>query len=158
MARTGTAEPAARSPQTPGRGTGAAAGILKLQRTAGNAAVKRILARDPRPKGERWFRGQASGVARTKPGQVVHDLVDGVYYTSSASAAQGYGDLRAKDNPGSKPSTGGVLIDRALLGRVLDLPKDPRWARFLDSAPPHPSIGTSWRAYMSKTTEFLVIG
>ena len=158
MARTEAAEPAARSPATPGRGTATAAGILALQRTAGNAAVKRILARDPLPKGERWFRGQASDVARTKPGQVVHDLADGVYYTSSASAAQGYGDLRAKDNPGSKSSTGGFTIDRALLGRVLDLPKDPRWGKFLDSATPHRSMGASWRAYMSKTTEFFNSG
>src|SRR4051812_19462588 len=110
MTRTDAADPAAGSPATPARGTGAAAGILALQRTAGNAAVTRILAREPVPKGERWFRGQASDVPRTKPGHVVHDLADGVYYSSGASAAQGYADLRAKDNPGSKASTGAFTI------------------------------------------------
>src|SRR3954466_9404562 len=51
MARTDAADPAAPSPPTRGRGTGAATGILALQRTAGNAAVKRLLAREPVAKG-----------------------------------------------------------------------------------------------------------
>jgi hypothetical protein len=129
--------------------------VLELQRMAGNAAVKRIARQ---PKGERWFRGQASDVPRTKPGQVVHDLGDGVYYTSGAGAAESYGKLREKDNPGSQSSTGGFVVDTKSLGRVLDLTKDHRWADFLRSKPLSPSMGSTWREYMSRTTEFYNAG
>ncbi len=125
--------------------------MLALQRMAGNAAVKQIARQ---PKGDRWFRGEAGGVQRTKPGQVVHDLGDGVYYSSGATAAEGYGNMRAKDNPGTTAGTGGFVVDPRSLGRVLDLTRDRRWADFLRSAPPAPAMGKTWREYMGKTTEY----
>jgi hypothetical protein len=155
--------PTAAAPPSPSLDLGSAGGVRRLQQTAGNAAVKRVLARNGgREKGKRWFRGQASGVPRTQAGQVVHDLGDGVYYTDSAKAAQGYADLRAADAAakGAKATadTGGFTAGRQLFGRTLDLTRDPRWAKFLRSKPPVPAMGGTWREYMAKTTEFYNAG
>jgi hypothetical protein len=121
--------------------------VLALQRQVGNRATVRILARAP----ETWYRGEAPSVGRAKIGGSVHDLTDGLYFIDSAQAAQGYADLRA-----GKPGGGNTLaatFDRRLLGKVLDLPADPRWARFLASKPPVASMGETWGHYMARGTE-----
>lgn len=72
-------------------------------------------------------------------------------FIDSAQAAQGYADLRA-----GKPGGGNTLaatFDRRLPGKVLDLPADPRWARFLASKPPVASMGETWAHYMARSTE-----
>jgi hypothetical protein len=109
--------------------------------------MKQIVARTP----EKWYRGEAPGVGRARIGGSVHDLTDGLYFTDSAEAAQGYGDLRA-----GKAGGGNVLevsFERRSIGKVLDLPKMPAWETFLNSKPPVASMGKTWREYMARGTE-----
>lgn len=113
----------------------------------GNRAVARLLARAP----ETWYRGEGVGVLRAKPGGVVHDLADGLYFIDDSAAAQGYADLRA-----GKPGGGSVVgarFDRRLLGKVLDLTTDDRWSKFINDAPPVATMGKRWRDYMAKGSE-----
>ena len=122
---------------------------LALASTLGNRALGRLLARAP--KRETWYRGEAPGVHRAKIGGAVHDLTDGLYLIDDQAAAQRYGDLRA-----AKPGGGYVVsatIDRRMLGKVLDLPVDPRWRQFVARKPPVASMGKTWAAYMAKGTE-----
>ena len=121
--------------------------VVQMQRQVGNRATALILARAP----ETWYRGEAPGVPRAKLGGSVHDLTDGLYFTDSAQAAQGYGDLRAGATGGG--NTLGATFDRRILGKVLDLPANPQWARFLASKPPVSSMGSTWGEYMGRSTE-----
>ena len=109
--------------------------------------MKQIVARTP----EKWYRGEAPGVGRARIGGSVHDLTDGLYFTDSADAAQGYADLRA-----GKAGGGNVLevsFERRSIGKVLDLPKMAAWEKFLSSKPPVASMGSTWREYMARGTE-----
>lgn len=118
-----------------------------LAKAVGNRATARLLARAP----ETWYRGEGVGVPRAKPGGVVHDLADGLYFIDDSAAAQRYGDLRA-----GKPGGGNVVgakFDRRLLGRVLDLTTDDRWSKFINDAPPVSTMGKRWRDYMAKGSE-----
>jgi hypothetical protein len=124
-----------------------AAHALALQRRIGNRATVRVLARAR----ETWYRGEAPGVKRARIRGSVHDLTDGLYFTDSPHAAQGYADLRAGTPRGGNAL--GATFDRRMLGKVLDLPADPRWVRFLASKPPVASMGSSWAEYMSRGTE-----
>ena len=141
----GRSTPEGRGPAT--RAGGSAAGVLALQRLAGNRAVKQIVARTP----ERWYRGEAPGVPRARIGGSVHDLTDGLYFTDSAQAAQGYADLRAGKAGGGNALE--VTFERRSLGKVLDLPAMPAWEQFLAGKPPVASMGRTWREYMARGTE-----
>jgi DNA replication initiation complex subunit (GINS family) len=134
-------------PGAAARAGGSAARVLALQRLAGNRAVKQIVARTP----ERWYRGEAPGVARARIGGSVHDLTDGLYFTDSAQAAQGYADLRAGKTGGGNALE--VTFERRSLGKVLDLPAMPAWEQFLAGKPPVASMGRTWREYMARGTE-----
>lgn len=82
---------------------------------------------------ETWFRGQSTAAPPVTGSQVGgHDLGDGVYYTDSAKVADAYADLRVKSAGGARMVVE-VSVTRAELGRVLDLTKDPRWQKFLDT-------------------------
>ncbi len=129
------------------RASGFAARILALQRRAGNRAVTRLLARTP----EKWYRGEAPGVPRARIGGSVHDLTDGLYFTDSAQAAQGYADLRAGTAGGGNVLE--VTFERRSLGKVLDLPAMRAWEEFLAAKPPVASMGRTWREYMARGTE-----
>jgi hypothetical protein len=109
--------------------------------------VKQIVARAP----ETWYRGEAPGVSRARIGGSVHDLTDGLYFTDSAQAAQGYADLRAGKAGGGNALE--VTFERRSLGKVLDLPAMPAWEQFLASKPPVASMGQTWREYMARGTE-----
>ncbi len=143
--------PARRSaPARPGAAASAGASsarVLALQRRAGNRAVKQIVARTP----ETWYRGEAPGVPRARIGGSVHDLTDGLYFTDSAQAAQGYADLRAGKAGGGNALE--VTFERRSLGKVLDLPAMPAWEQFLAGKPPVASMGRTWREYMARGTE-----
>lgn len=66
----------------------------------------------------------------SKPGGAIYDFGDGVYLTSSKDVAELYARTRVSGG-GGQPQVLKVEIDRAELGRVLDLSNDPRWNRFL---------------------------
>ena len=83
-------------------------------------------------------------------GGVVHDLADGLHLSDSYSAAQGYGDLRGKGSG----YVVGARLDRRLLGRVLDLSGDPRWAKFLSEKFPVQLFADTWGEYASKSSKF----
>jgi len=84
---------------------------------------------------ETWYRGEAEGVTPARPGSVVHDFGDGLYLTDDPALAAEYANLRA----GRTPATGRVVaatFERALLGRVLNLSTDPRWAAYMRETAP----------------------
>lgn len=84
---------------------------------------------------ETWYRGEAEGVAPAKPGSVIHDFGDGLYLTDDPALAAKYANIRA----GRTPATGQVVaatFERTLLGRVLDLSTDPRWATYMRETTP----------------------
>lgn len=128
--------------------------LLGLASTIGNRALTRLVARWP--KTEHWYRGEAPGVARASPGGSVHDLGDGLYFTDDPAVAQSYGDLRAGNVGGG--TTLGAEIDPRLLGKVLDLTADARWAAFMAEKPPLPMMGESWGEYMSRGSELFNSG
>src|SRR5713226_5537323 len=79
--------------------------------------------------GETWYRGEAAGVAPSKPGGDPHDLGDGLYLTDTEDVAWQYAKLRA---PGNKEyRVWQASVDRQTLGRVLDLTMDSRWTKFI---------------------------
>jgi hypothetical protein len=79
--------------------------------------------------GDTWYRGQSSTVAPSKAGGSIHDFGDGTYLTNSKEVAETYASTRAKSGGQAQVLT--IHLERADLGRVLDLHKDPRWERFL---------------------------
>jgi hypothetical protein len=83
-----------------------------------------------------WYRGEAEGGSVSKPGGgAIHDLGDGVYYTSDREVAKTYADTRAADLGGRQFARAyQVSIDVSRL-RVLDLTKDLRWNTYLQSRP-----------------------
>jgi hypothetical protein len=82
---------------------------------------------------ETWYRGQSSAAGQTSGAAVGgHDLGDGVYYTNEPKVAEQYADTRVAKSGGTK-SVVQVTVARAELGRVLDLTKDVRWQKFLDT-------------------------
>ena len=82
---------------------------------------------------ETWYRGQSSAAGQTSGAAVGgHDLGDGVYYTNDAKVAGEYADIRVARSGGERQVVQ-VTVDRAALGRVLDLTQDPRWRKFLET-------------------------
>lgn len=80
-----------------------------------------------------WYRGEARGGKTSQPGGGdMHDLGDGLYFTSDREVARQYASLRAAD-AGDLASSRvyEVQIDLSKL-RVLDLTRDPRWIRYLN--------------------------
>jgi hypothetical protein len=78
---------------------------------------------------ETWYRGEGVGVAPSKPGGNLHDLGDGLYLSDKEDVALQYAKVRA---PGEKSfQLLEVTVERASLGRVLDLTTDSRWAKFM---------------------------
>ena len=131
--------------------------VLALQRAAGNRAVtsllnsnisrsvprltavqRKLVAAQPalvQRAPETWYRGEAEGVPPARPGSVIHDFGDGLYLTDDSSLAAQYAALRASPHP----ETGRVLaasFERSLLGRMLDLNTDPRWAAYMSETTP----------------------
>ncbi len=83
--------------------------------------------------GDVWYRGQSSAAGQTSGAAVGgHDLGDGVYYTNEPKVAEQYADTRVAKSGGTK-SVVQVTVTPGELGRVLDLTKDARWQRFLDT-------------------------
>jgi hypothetical protein len=83
-----------------------------------------------------WYRGEsAGGPVATPGGGAIHDLGDGVYYTSDRDVAKNYADTRAhkQGDPGLSRAYV-VSVDMAQM-RVLDLTRDPRWSAYLGSRP-----------------------
>ena len=79
---------------------------------------------------ETWYRGEAEGVPPARPGSVPHDFGDGLYLSDDPNVAGRYAETCA----GSTPESGRVVrasFERSVLGRVLDLTENPRWASFL---------------------------
>ncbi|MFN8463909.1 MAG: hypothetical protein U0X20_00100 [Caldilineaceae bacterium] len=136
----------------PGRALRLPSDVLAMQRAVGNRVVTSLLSRDigrnmpglaavrQKPVAtqptlvqrapETWYRGEAEGVSPARPGSVIHDFGDGLYLAGDQSLAAQYASLRA----GPNPETGRVLaatFERSLLGRVLNLNTDPRWAAFM---------------------------
>jgi hypothetical protein len=120
--------------------------VLSLQRTVGNCAVGRLIeASQPRAAlaRETWWRGAGQGVAPASPGGVVHDFGDGLYLTTEETVARQYATLRAGEK--GTPQLFKIDLERAGLGRVLDLTKDARWAQFMSKpafpgGPTHQSL------------------
>ncbi|MBI3681949.1 MAG: hypothetical protein HY235_16325 [Acidobacteria bacterium] len=79
---------------------------------------------------ETWYRGQSSSVAPAQPGGHIHDFGDGMYLTNSLSMAEEYARTRTA-NGGGAAEVLTVTLERAELGRLLDLNSDPRWQQFL---------------------------
>jgi hypothetical protein len=106
--------------------------VLALQRTAGNRAVVRLVGaalHGRKLARETWWRGAGQGVLPSSPGGAVHDLGDGLYFTSEEALARQYATLRAGDK--TTPQLFRIDLERSALGRVLDLTKDARWAEFM---------------------------
>jgi len=89
--------------------------------------------------GETWYRGEAEGVAPSRPGGDLHDFGDGLYFTSDVEVAKLYAQTRA-NGKGETMRVYQVGIDAPQLGRVLDLTRSPRWAQFLNQRPTPKSI------------------
>lgn len=79
---------------------------------------------------ETWFRGEGVGVAPSRAGGSLHDFGDGMYLTDSPEVARMYAATRAA-NPREQRVLA-VSVDRASIGRVLDLSSDSRWDKFLN--------------------------
>jgi len=82
--------------------------------------------------GETWYRGQSSTVAPLKAGAEIHDFGDGLYLTSSKEVAELYAKTRVAHG-GGQPQVLSINLERSELGRVLDLNKDSRWQKFLQT-------------------------
>jgi hypothetical protein len=80
---------------------------------------------------EIWYRGEGAGVSPAKPGGHLHDFGDGVYFTNEERVARTYAQRRAPNNPANQ-RVWMVALDRATLGRVLDLTLDARWQQFMN--------------------------
>lgn len=90
---------------------------------------------------ETWYRGEVAGVAPITSAGVEggHDLGDGLYLTDRESVAGEYADTRLDEHnrlkknklPASARRVLSTEIDPQKMGRVLDLTKDERWAKFL---------------------------
>jgi hypothetical protein len=86
---------------------------------------------------EIWYRGEAEGVTPSRPGGgSIHDLGEGVYFTSDREVAKTYADTRAKDHRAASRAYA-ATIDLGKM-RVLDLTKDARWNAYLKSQPVPP--------------------
>jgi hypothetical protein len=94
---------------------------------AGTVAVQRTP--------ETWYRGEAEGVAPARPGSVIHDFGDGLYLTDDPAMAAEYANLRAGENPAAGRVVA-ATFERTLLGRVLNLSTDPRWAAYMRETTP----------------------
>lgn len=81
-----------------------------------------------------WYRGESTSVAPAKPGEWLHDLGEGVYFTDSVDAARAYAELRVFEG-GGQPIVWRLAVQPEQLGRVLDLTADPHW-------------GPKWSAYL----------
>jgi len=85
------------------------------------------------PGYELWFRGQSTAAPPVLGSQVGgHDLSDGVYYTNDAKVAEEYANVRVRENGGTKQVVQ-VYVGPSDLGRALNLTKDPRWQKYLDT-------------------------
>jgi Domain of unknown function (DUF4157) len=87
-----------------------------------------------------WYRGQAPGVGPAVPEGFVHDFGDGLYLTNDPAVAAQYAATRGAETGAT--GTGEVLsatFERAMLGRVLDLTQDARWAALMRT--PAPGVG-----------------
>lgn len=161
-------------------GTSAREGwLLDVQRAAGNRAVALAIGRSSDPGGgrsrgeqerrvrqaigqwtaagllsvqreETWYRGQAAGVGRMKPGAAVHDLGDGMYLTDSLEHAGTYAQQRG-DKAKQKGFVRQVNFKRPFLGKVLDLTADARWKAFLSE--PGWMKGMTMKQYASRGSE-----
>lgn len=82
---------------------------------------------------ETWYRGEAAGGTASKPGGgSLHDIGEGVYYTSDKKVAKQYADTRAA-KLGSSASSRAYQVDIDMSKmRVLDLTKDARWNNYLN--------------------------
>ena len=81
-----------------------------------------------------WYRGEGLGVPAAVPGAALHDLGEGLYLTDNAAVAGEYAALRAGASP-ELARTLTATLDPRILGRVLDLTTDARWAAYLRSSP-----------------------
>jgi hypothetical protein len=85
---------------------------------------------------ETWYRGEADGVAASRPGADLHDFGDGLYFTSDMDVAKLYASTRANGNT-QLTRVYEVAVDQTKLGRALNLTTNQRWAQFLkESATP----------------------
>ncbi|TME47197.1 MAG: hypothetical protein E6I56_04845 [Chloroflexi bacterium] len=124
----------------PGRGVLKAAEWMSkgLRRLFGKSAKAERLAGKAAGAAEKAtqtvYRGQAKGVPRVSHGQVIHDFGDGLYLTDSEEVGRLYAGTRGKE----VGTAGEVLkaeLDPKVFGRVLDLRKDERWAKYLAERP-----------------------
>lgn len=81
---------------------------------------------------ETWYRGEATCGAASKPGGgALHDIGEGVYFTSDKEVAKQYADTRAA-KLGSKESSRAYRVDMDMSKmRILDLTKNPKWNNYL---------------------------
>jgi len=84
--------------------------------------------------GDKWFRGEAAGVAPAKPGGHLHDLGDGLYLTDTEDVAWMYAKARTSDHADYRIWE--LSVDRSTLGKVLDLTTDSRWVKFITKNEP----------------------
>lgn len=110
--------------------------VVQQRGSGGTQAPAAVIQREP----DTWYRGEAEGVAPAAPGTVVHDFGDGLYLTDNPAVAGLYADLRAAGRPGDPPPGPGRVVaatfERSLLGRILDLRTDSRWAAYMSERSP----------------------
>lgn len=82
---------------------------------------------------ETWYRGESVSVTPAKAGGVVNDIGDGMYLTDKLQVAQQYAQERAPLPEDRRVYA--VRVDGSEM-RVLDLTKDPRWAKILNTSIP----------------------
>jgi hypothetical protein len=87
----------------------------------------------PNPSGSMlWYRGESTNAPPAKAGGHLHDFGEAVYFTSQKAVAEKYADVRVHTSGGTV-KVYEVAIQRAELGRVLDLTNDPRWRSFMNT-------------------------
>lgn len=84
---------------------------------------------------ETWYHGWAVGVEPARPGGVIHDLGEGMYFSDRLDVAELYAGLRAGEAPATA-RTGAISLTREELGRVLDLTTDSRWQSYVQRREP----------------------
>ena len=77
-----------------------------------------------------WYRGESTTVAPARPGAYLHDFGEGLYFTDSVDVARKYAEGRVAEG-GGVPQVFAVNVERAQLGKVLDLTTDSRWIEYM---------------------------
>jgi len=95
---------------------------------------------------ETWYRGEGIGVAPAKAGGHDHDFGEGMYLTDRKDVAEVYAARRATTPDGRRVYV--VTVERASLGRVLDLSLDARWSHFMNDTSDKYHMGKSRLDYV----------